>query len=58
MPIDRDIAELAGRIRRRHNVRTPDALIAACALSRNLTLVTRNVKGFAGITDLTIRAAI
>ncbi|MGQ0670747.1 MAG: PIN domain-containing protein [Actinomycetota bacterium] len=44
IPVDRSIAERAGRLRRSSGVRTPDALIAATALEHRLTLVTRNVR--------------
>jgi hypothetical protein len=37
------------KIRQTHNIRLPDAVIAATALSRNMTLVTRNADDFKGI---------
>src|SRR5688572_10019544 len=40
--VDREIAERAGRLRRLTGARVPDALIAASALERELTLITRN----------------
>jgi predicted nucleic acid-binding protein len=54
--IDRAIAERAGRLRRRHGLRTPDALIAATALEHDLTLVTRNVRDFRGLPGLRMRS--
>jgi predicted nucleic acid-binding protein len=42
VPVDRPVAERAGRLRRSSGLRTPDALIAASALERQLVLVTRN----------------
>jgi predicted nucleic acid-binding protein len=55
VPVHREIAERAGRLRRGSNLRMPDALIAATALEQDCTLVTRNVKDFAGIRGLRIR---
>lgn len=56
IPVDRTIAERAGRIRRQAGVRTPDALIAASALNNRLTLLTRNVRDFEGVPGLKIRS--
>lgn len=55
IPVDRAIAERAGRIRRATGVRVPDALIAATALERNLGLATRNRKDFEPVRGLRIR---
>lgn len=52
IPVDRPVAERAGRLRRESSIRTPDALIAASALEHGLTLMTRNRHNFAGITGL------
>ena len=56
VPVDRGIAERAGRIRRESGLRMPDALIAATALERNLGLATRNRKDFEPVRGLRIRA--
>src|SRR5689334_7751338 len=48
-PVDRRVADRAGRIRRRFGLRMPDALIAATALEHDLTLVSRNSRDFAGV---------
>ncbi len=56
VPVDRAIAERAGRIRREHGLRLPDALIAATALERRLGLATRNPKHFAAVPGLRLRA--
>jgi len=54
-PVDRVIAERAGGIRHEHGLRLPDALIAATALTHELTLLTRNVKDFRGVGGLRVR---
>ena len=55
VPVDRAIAERAGRIRREAGVRLPDALIAASALEHGLGLVTRNKSDFASIRGVRVR---
>ena len=55
IPVDREVAELGGRIRRESSLTLPDALIAATALRFRLALVTRNVRDFAPVHDLVIR---
>jgi predicted nucleic acid-binding protein len=56
VPVDRAIAERAGRIRRESGLRMPDALIAATALERSLGLTTRNATHFDLVSGLRIRA--
>lgn len=56
VPVDREVAERAGRIRRGAGVGTPDTIIAACALGNGLTLGTPNARGFAGIAGLRVHA--
>jgi len=55
IPVDRTLAELAGQLRRSTGVLVPDALIAATALSRRITLVTRNLRDFEPIPKLRVR---
>lgn len=54
-PVDRAIAERAGRIRRESGVRVPDALLAATALENRMSLATRNLDDFASIRGLRVR---
>jgi len=55
IPVDRTIAERAGRIRRETGIRLPDALIAATAIEGGLGLVTRNQRDFKRIRGLRLR---
>lgn len=55
--VDRAIAERAGRIRRDTGIRFADALIAATALERSLTLVTRNVRDFEKASGLRLQSS-
>lgn len=52
LTISREIAELAGVLRRSVRIAVPDALIAATALVHDLTLVTRNVRHFERVPRL------
>ncbi len=56
IPVDRAIAERAGRIRREAGIRLPDALIAATALEHGLGLATRNRSDSASVRGMRIRA--
>jgi predicted nucleic acid-binding protein len=56
IPVDRSVAERAGRVRRETGTRIADALIAATALEHGLTLVTRNARDFERVPRLRIRA--
>lgn len=53
--VRRDIAELAGRLRRESGIRLPDALIAATAIENKLSLFTRNRSDFEAIRGLRLR---
>jgi predicted nucleic acid-binding protein len=55
IPVDRAIAERAGRLRREAGVLIADALIAATALECDLVLDTRNVRDFGRIPGLQLR---
>ena len=55
LPVDRQVAERAGRVKRDHGLRLPDALIAATALEHGLQLSTRNRRDFAPVKGLRLR---
>ena len=56
LPVDRAVAERAGRIRRESGVRLPDALIAATAIEHKLGLATRNRADFERVRGLRMRS--
>lgn len=49
---DRKIEEKTIDIRKRINIKIPDAIIAATAITYNCTLITRNVPDFSNLPDL------
>jgi predicted nucleic acid-binding protein len=55
-PFDSHVARFAGLIRRTCRIKLPDSVIAATALLTRSTLLTRNVKDFAQIPSLNVRA--
>jgi len=54
IPVDSRIARIAGALRRVHRLKTPDGAVAATALFTGSTLVTRNVKDFKKIPNLSL----
>lgn len=54
LDIDPAIAELAGLTRRETGIATPDALIAATALTHRIPLMTRNRRHFSRVTELRV----
>lgn len=56
LPVDREVTERAGRIRRESGLRLPDALVAATALVHGLALATRNRRDFDRVRGLRLRA--
>ncbi len=55
LPVERNVAERAGRIRREAGIRLPDALIAATAIEHGLSLATRNRSDFERVRSLRLR---
>jgi predicted nucleic acid-binding protein len=56
LPVDGEVAERAGRIRRETGIRLPDALIAATALEHGLMLASRNRRDFERVRGLRLRS--
>ncbi len=56
VPIDHEVIEEAARLRRLVKVKAPDAIVAATALIRHATLITRNVDDFRRIPGLSSRS--
>ena len=54
-PVDRQIAEEAGRIGSEVGIGLPDAVIAATALVHGLTVDTRNISDFRRVPGLRLR---
>jgi predicted nucleic acid-binding protein len=52
--LEKDIKLKTAAIRKAHKIKLPDAIIAATALTYNLTLLTRNVSDFKNIDDLNL----
>lgn len=50
--LEKPIKLKAAEIRRKHNIKLPDAIIAATALEKDLTLITRNSRDFKDIAGL------
>ena len=57
IPVGVDVAEIAGRVRRDHGLRLPDALIAASAPVVDAALETRNTGDFKDVSGLRLVAA-
>jgi hypothetical protein len=56
LAVDTQIAERGGRLRRTRGINLADALIAATAREHRLTLITRNIRDFARVDGLRVRA--
>ena len=56
LPVDCDVAELGGRLRRENGVGLADALIAATALQHRLSLLTRNTRHFERVPRLRLQS--
>jgi predicted nucleic acid-binding protein len=54
LPVSREVAERAGRLRREHALPLADALVAAMALEYGLGLVTRKERDFRRVPGLVL----
>lgn len=54
IPLDSQMARVAGKLRRDHRLKLADSVIAATALFTGSTLVTRNVRDFRRIPSLMV----
>lgn len=54
VPFDQMLARMAGEIRAQFGLKFPDAAIAASAIQKAIPLVTRNIKDFKNVAQLTI----
>jgi len=52
--VDSRIIDRAIRIRKARRIKVPDAIIAATALEKSCSLITRNIEDFKGIPDLVV----
>ncbi len=55
IPVDSRIARIAGTLRRKYGLKLPDSAIAATALFTGSILLSRNVKDFQKVPDLSLR---
>lgn len=53
-PLESHIVAQTIALRQNHKLKTPDAIIAATAITHNLTLITRNVADFRNIPGLVV----
>lgn len=52
--LNEDVVKITISVCKQHKIKLPDAIIAATALSLNLTLLTRNTSDFKHIQGLTV----
>jgi predicted nucleic acid-binding protein len=53
-PLESRLAQMAGALRRQYHLKTPDSIVAATAVLTRTTLVTRNIRDFQGIDNLSL----
>lgn len=58
IPIDKEIADQAGELKRKFSLNLIDAIIAASAILTESILITRNTKHFLNIPELKIKSKI
>ena len=52
--VDSRIIDRAIQVRKAKRIKVPDAIIAATALEKDCSLITRNIEDFKGIADLVV----
>jgi predicted nucleic acid-binding protein len=55
IPVDSQIARLAGFFKRKYKILLPDAIIAATSYLTNTILATRNIKDFKRIKEISVK---
>jgi len=55
IPIDSQIARLAGFFKRKYSTSLPDSIIAATGYLTNTVLLTRNIRGFKKIEEISAK---
>ena|SRR3989344_6545974 len=58
VPVDARISDTAARIRRTYRLKLGDSIVAATALLTSSTLVTRNIRDFKKISELSLLNSI
>ncbi len=58
MPVDSNVIDKAVALRRERNLSLGDSLIAATALVYGLTVITRNIDDFSGVSGLAVENPI
>ena len=53
-PLDNQVVQQTITLRQQHKIKTPDAIIAATALTYTLKLLTRNIADFNKISELAV----
>ncbi len=56
IPVDSDVAQLGGKLKRKFKIKLDDALIAATALKMKAKFITRNLKDFKKVEGLEIQS--
>ena len=54
IPVDSKIIDRAILVRKNKRIKVPDAIIAATALEKECSLITRNIEDFKGIASLVV----
>ncbi|MBU2578616.1 type II toxin-antitoxin system VapC family toxin [Patescibacteria group bacterium] len=55
IPLDSHLAKIAGFLRRKYKLKTPDSIIAATTIFTGSTLITRNIRDFKKIPKFSLQ---